>query len=163
MDGVGDGVEQVGLAQAGLPVDEQGVITLPRVVGHRPGGGVGELVGGAHHEPLKGIVLGAGEKIALDGLLVAVQLPLGEDGHVEIGGEQLIQSLLDELDVPGGDDVPLEAGGGVDDKAVLLQGHRGHVVEPGMDGGGGHLRLHQLHQLGPYIGGRVHAGTSFMV
>ena len=44
MDGVGDGVQKVGLAQAGLAVDKQWVITLSRIVGHRPGGGVSKFV-----------------------------------------------------------------------------------------------------------------------
>ena len=153
VDGVGDGVKQVGLAQAGLAVDEQGVIAVARVVGHRPGGGVGKFVGRAHHEPLEGILLRAGEKAALGGLLIGVQLALGEDHHVEVGGEQLVEGFLDEGDIPGGDDVPFEACGGVEDEAVLLQGDGGGVVEPGVDGGGGHVGLHQLQHLGPDVCG----------
>ena len=41
VDGVGNGIEQVGLAQAGLPVDEQGVIRLD-------GGGIAEIHGVRH-------------------------------------------------------------------------------------------------------------------
>ncbi len=62
MDLVGDGVQQVGLAQAGLAVDEQGVVGLGGPLGHRLGRRVGEFVGRAHHEPLKGVLLGARQK-----------------------------------------------------------------------------------------------------
>ena len=51
---VGDGVEQVGLAQAGVAVDEQRVIVCARALGHGVGGGVGQLVAGPHHIVFKG-------------------------------------------------------------------------------------------------------------
>ena len=48
--GVGDGLEQVGLAQSGCGVDEEGVVGVPGVGGHGGGGGVSDLVGGTDHE-----------------------------------------------------------------------------------------------------------------
>ena len=51
---MGDGVEKVGLPQPGVAVDEEGVVVLARRVGHRPGGGAGQLVGGAHYEGVEG-------------------------------------------------------------------------------------------------------------
>ena len=163
MDGVGDGVQKVGLAQAGFAIDEQGIVALPRVVGHRTGGGVGEFVGGAHHEALEGVLLGAGEEVIfLRLLLVLVQLPLGEDGHVHVTGKQLPQSGLNLGDIAGGDDVPLEAGRGVEDEAVILQRHSSGVVKPSIDGGGGHVGLHQADHLGPYICGRIHGKENLL-
>jgi hypothetical protein len=53
-DLVGDGIEEVGLAQAGAAVDEEGVVAASGGVGHRPGGGAGQLVGGAHYEGVEG-------------------------------------------------------------------------------------------------------------
>ena len=157
VDGVGDGVQQVGLAQTGLPIDEQGVIALARVVGHRPGGGVGKFVGGAHHEALEGVLLGAGEEVVFFRLLlILIQFSLGKNSHLHITGEQVPQGGLDFGDIAGGDDVPLEAGGRVEDEAVVLQGDGGGVVEPGIDGGGSHIGLHQSDDLGPDIGGRIH-------
>ena len=155
VDFVGDGVEQVGLAQAGLAVDEQRVVALARVFGHGQGGGVGELVGGTYHEALEGVVLGAGEEGAvhgLGGLGEVVQLPLAQDLHLEVGGEELVQGLLDIGDIAFADDVTLEVGGRMDDEAVLLQGHGGAVVKPGVDGCRGHVRFHEGENLGPYIG-----------
>ena len=54
-DVVGDGVQEVGLAQPGCAVDEQRVVGLGRRLGDRQGGGVGEAVGRADHEGLKGV------------------------------------------------------------------------------------------------------------
>ena len=163
MDGVGDGVQKVGLAQAGLAVDKQWVITLSRIVGHRPGGGVSKFVGGAHHEALEGVLLGAGEEVVFFRLLlILIQFSLGKNSHLHITGEQVPQGGLDFGDIAGGDDVPLEAGGGVEDEAVILQRHGGGVVKPGIDGGGGHVGLHQADHLGPYICGRIHGKENLL-
>ena len=51
---VSDGVEQVSLAQTRVPIDEQGVIVGAGPFGHGVGGGIGQLVAGAHHIGLKG-------------------------------------------------------------------------------------------------------------
>ena len=53
---VADGVEQVGLAQPGVAVDQQRVVGLARRLGHRDGRGVGEAVGRADHEGLEGVL-----------------------------------------------------------------------------------------------------------
>ena len=61
---VGDGLEEVGLAQAGVAVDEQRVVGQRRPLGHGEGGGVGEAVGRADDEGVEGVLrvqrLGAG-------------------------------------------------------------------------------------------------------
>ena len=163
VDLVGDGVEQMGLAQAGLPEDEHGVVTHARVVRHRPGGGVGKFVGGAHHEPLKGVFLRPRKKIVLLGVLLkAGQLVLGQDDHFKLCGKQLVERVLDQREVAGDDDVPLQAGGTVQDKTRLLQTDGGGVVEPGVPGGGCHVRLHQGGHLFPHFGGGVHGLSSFV-
>lgn len=122
---------------------------------------MGKLIGGAHHEAFEGVLLCPREEIIfLSGLLVLVQFPFRKDHHVHLGGEQFPQGILDLGDVPGGNDVPLEPGGGVEDKAVVLQRHGGGVVKPGVDGGGGHLRLHEGQNLCPDVSGRIHGKTS---
>ena len=153
---VGDGIEQMGLAQAGLAVDKEGVVAVARIFGHGQGGGVGEFVGGAHHEALEGVVLGAGHEGRVGGgpgiggeLL---QLPLSQDDHFEIRGEKFVQGLFNGGKVTGKDDVPFEIGWGVEDKAVGIHGDRLCVVKPGIDGGWGHVRLHEGEHLGPDIG-----------
>ena len=56
--GVGDGVQQVGLAQSAVAVDEQGVVVLAGLLRHGLGRGKGQLVLGSHHIRLEGERLG---------------------------------------------------------------------------------------------------------
>lgn len=56
------------------------------------------------------------------------------------------------------DDVPFEVGRRVQDEGILVQGDGDGVVEPGVDGGGGHLPLHQGEHLGPDISRGIHPG-----
>ena len=53
-DIVADGLEEVGLAEAGVSVDEQRVVGPSGGLGYRLGGCVGEPVGRADHEVLEG-------------------------------------------------------------------------------------------------------------
>ena len=55
-DVVPDRVHEVGLPQAHPAVDEEGVVRLRGDLRHRPGRGVGELVGGADHEALERVL-----------------------------------------------------------------------------------------------------------
>ena len=123
---------------------------------------MGKFVGGAHHEALKGVLLRSRDQIVFFRLLVSVKLPLGEHSHLKFGGEQLPQGILDGGKIPAGDDIPFEGGGGVEDEAVPLQFHRSGVVKPGVDGGGGHLVLHQGQYFGPDISGWVHGTPPFL-
>ena len=50
----------------------------------------------------------------------------------------------------------------IEDEAVILQRHGGGVVKPGIDGGGGHVGLHQADHLGPYICGRIHGKENLL-
>ena len=66
---VPDGVQQVGLAQPGVAVDEQRVVGLGRGLGDRDGGGVGEPVARADDERLERVLrvqpgLGRGGQLA---------------------------------------------------------------------------------------------------
>ena len=54
-DGVGDGLEQVGLAQPGAAVDEERVDRLAGVLADIDRGGIGEVVAIAHHEVLESV------------------------------------------------------------------------------------------------------------
>ena len=56
-DGVGDGLHQVGLAQPGGAVDEEGIVGLAGGFGRRVGGGGRELVGLADDEGVEGVAL----------------------------------------------------------------------------------------------------------
>ena len=56
VDGVANGVQQVGLAQTGAAIEEQRVISATRIVGHLTGRRTGQLVGLTFDEILEGIV-----------------------------------------------------------------------------------------------------------
>ena len=62
----------------------------------------------------------------------AVQLSLGEDGDLEVGGKQLVEGVLNGQNVAGGNNVPFQFGGGIQNKAVLLQSDGLGVVKPGI-------------------------------
>ena len=156
---VGDGVEQMGLAQSRLSVDKQGIVGLPWPVGHREGGGVGELVGGPHHEPLEGILLRTRHKGIPGALALLLQLALAQHDHLEVSGKELPQGLLNGGEVAGEDNIPLKVGGCVEHEAVFVQGDGACVVKPGVNGGGGHIPLHEREYLRPDIGWQIHTGA----
>ena len=155
---VGDGVEQVGFAQAGLAVNKQGIVGPARLLGHLLGGGVGKAVGGAHYEALEGVALlvlsGGGGGGALGG----IGLPLlGEkQRHVYVKGKQLPKGLFHRGLEPCVNDAPLKIGGNAQHQPGVLQGDGLHVAKPGFDGDGGHTVLHQGFHFFPYVSGGFH-------
>ena len=56
LDGIANGVQQVGLAKASATIKEQRVVGTTRIVGHLTGGRTGQLVGLTLDEILEGIV-----------------------------------------------------------------------------------------------------------
>ena len=75
MDGVGNGMEKMGLAQAGRAVNKQGIIDHAGVLGNGDGTVVGKTVGGAHHKGIKGeLVVDTHRYIALSFAAVLLQL-----------------------------------------------------------------------------------------
>ena len=88
----------MGLSQAGVPVNEEGIVILGGVLRHGHGGGVGQLVGGAHHEILKG-ELRVGEPLGLalgrGGALKLHQTRVVQNLHLEVRGEKVVEGCLD--------------------------------------------------------------------
>ena len=84
MDVLTDGQQQMGLAQAGIAVDKQGVIERARVLRHGNGRGVGVFVGGPDHEVIKGEAghLGQGVVLVLVGGIVVHLVP-GQDHQIK--------------------------------------------------------------------------------
>eukprot|EP01135_Chromosphaera_perkinsii_P009112 Nk52_evm1s1634 gene=Nk52_evmTU1s1634 len=88
-------MQQVGLAQAGAPVDEQRVVGLGRGLGHGRGRRLGEAVRGADDEGVEG-VLAVEPGVLAEGRLVRAQRPprgrarggrrgTGEGGEARVG------------------------------------------------------------------------------
>jgi hypothetical protein len=63
MDGLGDGEEQMALAEAGVAVDKEGVINLAGVFRNCHGGGVSKFVRSADNEVIEGIAVRFRQKI----------------------------------------------------------------------------------------------------
>ena len=135
-DFVRDGVDQVRLAEAGVTVDEKWVVVLRRRVRDRAGRGVGELVAVAHNEGIEGKFAGLQKRSRLFGLLLpkSVALGGGEELHIEIGGEDLLQCRLEVRQKEGFDRPALEVIGTTEVKGHIADGDRLHLVEPGGDG-----------------------------
>ena len=144
----------MGFSNAGGAVNEQGIIHLPRVFGYGDGGAVGEPVGGAHHEVVKGEL---GVKVHGGGGLVLFQvvvpLRVSEYQELGIGIEDLFQGILDIVRAPAADDLPAEIRGGVENQVGFVQLHHLRVVEPGRHGHGAQAFLHVAEDLCPHIGG----------
>ena len=158
LDRVADGHEQVGLAQAGVAVDEEGIVIFPRLLRHGDGGGVGELVGVADDKAIKGIAGHLGQRGILLGFGdVIVQLIPGQNDNVKITGKEIRQRRLDGIAEALKNDVPFEVGRGMQNQTAVLHIHRLTVGEPGGDGGGGQLLRENANDLIPDFLKRIHA------
>ena len=163
-DDVGDGVDQVGLAKAGVPVDQQGVVVLGRMLRNRHRRRVGQLVGGAHHEGLEGELpaLHQGGRLLLLLILVAAQPLVVQKPYRHVGGEDVLESRLDIGEEPVLDIGALEVVGTVEHQGIPLQGHHRGVVKPGLDGGLRQLLPESGQYHGPDIGNRLHRSSPFL-
>ena len=151
----------MGLSKAGVPVDQQGVVVLGRVLRHGDGGGIGQLVGGAHHEGLKRELRG-GESLALAVGTAIVQLrivQIVQDLHLEICGEDIMEGGFDVFHEQGFDISLFEVVGTVEEKRIALDVHGLQFVEPGGNGGLRELALQLGKHIVPYIGDGIQKET----
>lgn len=158
----------MGLAQTGLPVEEQGVVALPRVLGHRQGRVVGEAVGGAHNKAVEGILLAAHEDVLIGGGLrsgggaVSAGLLRAQDRHVNVRGEQILQDLHDIGAEALVDHLRLKVRGAGEDQLVQLEVQGLQFAEPGFESDIGELFLQDRCDAQPNFVGRIHKQkTSF--
>ena len=95
--GVGDGVQQVGLAQSAVAVDKQRVVVLAGLLRHRLGGGEGQLVLRPDHIRLECESLRLRQVAGPVGrnAVIGRQLLIVQDLHLQVGGEQIPQRRLD--------------------------------------------------------------------
>ena len=153
LQAVGDGVEQVGLAQSRIAVDKQGVIVGPGPLRNRVGGGIGQFVVGPHHIGLEGegpAVPGVSGMVGLNAV-VGGKLVIVEDFYLKIRRKQVPQGVPDIGQKPGLNGFLLKLVAAVQHKGGVLHGHHLHLVKPGIDGGRGQLGRHPLQYAAPYI------------
>ncbi len=142
-----DGGEQMGLAQAGAAVDEQGVVGPGGVGRHSLGCSKGKLVGGAFDKVLEGelvVALGGGRVcLVLLGQHHLVGRRTGHhQGDVHVKAQHGLEGLLQQAQVPVGDDladkVVADRQG---DVAGVLEADGLQPVDVEIIGRLGHLRL----------------------
>ena len=143
LDLMGDGVEQMGLAQSGVAVDEQRVEVFRRLIRHGPCRRIGQLVLRPHHIRLEGEGVGIqqGTGLIRGHTVIGSQLLVVEDLHLQIGGEDVLQRRLDVLHETGLDGAFFEGVAAMQHEGGVLHGDHVHLVEPCADGGLAELLL----------------------
>ena len=155
LDGVADGKQQVGLAETGVAVDKEGIVGLARIVRNRHGGGVGEAVGVAHDEVVKGVARHLRQGVCV--VLAAWQIvPFGQHDHLKVGSEEIIERGFDAIAEALGDDFLLEFRAGQQHQAAVVQLQRDTVEKPGIHGCGCQLCGQNVQHLLPYILDGIH-------
>ena len=156
LDVVADGMHEVRLAEAHPAVEEQRVVGLAGDLGHRPRGGVGELVGGAHHEALEGVLGveggGGGDLAFGHGLGAPRRSRLALEDDVDLALAEVVQGLRDHAVVVAGQPV-LELGvRDLDEETRALERVEARGPEPGGEAVAVHLGL----DLGQHLVPEVH-------
>ena len=121
----------MGLAEAGVSVDEERVIGLAGVFRDGYRGGVGKLVGAADDEIIKGVAVHLGKRVF--GLLLklkVVYLISCEDEQVKVTREEIGQHSLDALAESAVYDVSLKLRRRMQHEPAILNIDRGAVREP---------------------------------
>ena len=165
LDVVTDGVHEVGLAQADSAVDEERVVGLAGDLRHRPRGGVGKLVGRAHHEAVEGVLRIQGGGVALG----SRSRPLGGrcgvwgllEDHVHVGATELLKGLREHALVVLGQPLAELGVGHSDQEARPVEGEVARGAEPGGKAVAVHLALDlgenlvpEVHEASPESPGR---------
>ena len=157
VDGVADGQQQVRFPEAGIAVDEKGIVGLARILRHGDGGGVGEAVGVADDEVVKGVARHLGQGVGAVSLAGGFKVVIvGQDQHLKIRSEEIIKRGLDPVAEALLDDLLLELTAGFQHKAAVVQLH-GHAVEkPGLHRRRRELLRQDVQHLLPYILDGIH-------
>ena len=122
LDLVGDGIEQVRLAEAGFAVDEKGIIGVRGVVRDGAGGGKRVLVRRTDDEFIERILRVELDEIAVFLVLgVLRQLGLVEDDDLDLRLELVAHGLADLIDISLDDHVLAERRRRVDDELAFRQ------------------------------------------
>ena len=143
--------EKMGLSEAGVSVDEKGVVVLPRVFGDGNCGGMGKLVGVADNEVVEGISGHFRKVVILSRRLFFILLIPDENQKVKVAGEQVGEIRNDDGGKALGYDAFLEFGRRADHKSALFQSDRLTVGKPGVDRGRCQLRGKKTQNLLPDI------------
>ena len=161
-DTLGDGIQQVGFANAGRAIQKQGVVHLSGRVGNGDTGGVGKSVGGANHKIIKGklgVEIHGGSGFALG--FESGKLLVSKDDQLGIGIENFLQCVLNVIGAAAADDLPAEIRRGIENQMFLIQLHHFSVIKPGGHGHGAQALFHMAQDFCPDVGRRIHGAAPF--
>ena len=157
LDPVGNGIEQMGLAQARGAVDEQGVVGGGGLVGDRQSRVVGKPVGGTHHKAVKG-------ELGIEFLLVAEvliflilrQLLLADHLNLLILTCQIPDRVPDVAQAAVVDEVLAEFRRGIDRQLLLGPVQNVGLVKKSGNDPGRQALVQIGDHLGPDVGVGIH-------
>ena len=123
--------QQVGLAEAGVAVDEQGIVRAAGLLRYSDRGVVREAVGVADDEAVKGVSRHLGQGIVvLFLLLIVAELLLCENDYAEVGGKNIAEGVFDGLGKSLDDYVALEIGARLENEGAAVDLDGDAVVKP---------------------------------
>ena len=154
----------MGLAQAGVAVDKQGVVILSRVLGYRYGSGIRQLVGGPHHKRVKGKFVGRKPVIlAFDRTVEFHEGRIVQDLYLKVRGEDIVEGGLDVFQEQRLDIALFEVVGAVENKRIAPDIHGFQFVEPGGNGSLRKVFLELLQDIVPHVSDRIQRETPLSV
>ena len=162
-DGLADGEQKVRLAEAGVAVDQQGVIRLAGILRHGDGRCVGKLVARTDDEAVKRVAVHLRHFLGRRALLAVFEQLIipGEHDQLERAGKQIVQHGADRLFKARLNDAALKIRRGVHDERIIIDLNGGAIGKPGIDRRLGQLLREAVHDDGPDIGERIHGGHRF--
>ena len=156
-------MHQMGFAKTGIAIDQKGVIILGRMLCHGHGSGVSQLVGGAHHEVLKGkFRVGKAVRLSLRrGPPLELQKPgVVQNSNLEVDGKDIPQGGLDVVQKEGLQVAPFKIAGAVELADAALDIHNAQLIKPGGDGSLGERPPELTQDIFPDVGDGVQTGST---
>ena len=159
VDDRGDGIEQVRLAETRRAVDKKRIGRFRRNVRHGQRRRMCKAVGRADHEAVECELRIEFDEFRLfcAALAIGLHLLLAEDDKLDVLLEQVLHRVLNVSGAAAEDDVLAIVGGGIQHKPGVGQLDDLDLVEPCGHDRRGQAVFHVAKDLGPNIGGGVHA------
>ena len=156
---VGDGIEQMRLAQTRWAVDKERVISRGWLVGDGQGRVVGKAVGGADHEGFKGELRIELVRALFAPAVIFVHFLLADHADLIILGGQLLHGVLDIAEAAALNEVLAELGRGVDGQNPVRTVEDVGLIEIGGNDPGRQPLVQIGDDLGPDKGVGIHKCT----
>lgn len=151
----------MGLSQAGITVDQQGVVILGGMFRDRLRRSIGQFVGRTDDEGLKGELVRSKAVVLLfrSATVESVQRVAVQNLNFKLGGEDVMQDSLDVFEEQGFNIALFKIVGAVKDERIALDVYSGELVEPGGNGGLREITFQLLQYVFPNISDRIQKET----